>query len=371
MSGVGDKQDISQKARECGFDVVHFTSPDSIPRAAARLKQFVAAGRHGDMEWMETTMVRRAAPRNLWGDVRSIIMLGLNYGPECDPLEDLKASENGVISVYARGGDYHDLVKKRLKRVARWIHGEHDKEVKVFVDTAPVMEKPLAQAAGLGWMGKHTNLVTKTHGSWLFLGSIFTTLEIEPDAPEIDHCGTCRACLDICPTQAFPAAYQIDARRCISYLTIEFKGHIPVEFRKPMGNRIYGCDDCLAVCPWNKFAKVGAEAKLKARAELNAPGLDDLIELDDTAFRARFSGSPIKRTGRNGFIRNVLIAAGNSGSVELVPKIKQLLADRSPVVRAAAIWALSQLLDAEGFARLKNNHASVETDSDVAAEWEI
>jgi len=371
LSGADLKQDISQKARECGFDLVRFTSPDSIPQAADRLKEFVAAGRHGDMAWMETTMVRRALPRNLWCDVRSIIMLGLNYGPECDPLEGLKATEKGVVSVYARGGDYHDLVKKRLKNIARWIHAEHDKEVKVFVDTAPVMEKPLAQAAGLGWMGKHTNLVTKTHGSWLFLGSIFTTLEIEPDAPEVDHCGSCRACLDICPTQAFPAAYQIDARRCISYLTIEFKGHIPVEFRKPMGNRIYGCDDCLAVCPWNKFAKAGAEAKLKARADLNAPELDDLIELDDAAFRAQFSGSPIKRTGRNGFIRNVLIAAGNSGSVKLVPKAQRLLMDESPVVRAAAIWALSQLLDAAEFSRLKKNHINLETDSNVAAEWEI
>ncbi len=371
MSGAGVKQDIAQKARECGFDVVRFTSPDSIPQAADRLKEYVAAGRHGDMAWMETTMVRRALPRNLWGDVRSIIMLGLNYGPECDPLEGLKASKNGVVSVYARGGDYHDLVKKRLKRIARWIHGEHDKEVKVFVDTAPVMEKPLAQAAGLGWMGKHTNLVTKTHGSWLFLGSIFTTLEIEPDAPEIDHCGSCRACLDICPTKAFPMPYQLDARRCISYLTIEFKGHIPVEFRKPMGNRIYGCDDCLAVCPWNKFAQAGAEAKLKARSEQNAPRLDELIGLDDTGFRARFSGSPIKRTGRDCFIRNVLIATGNSGSVELVPKVRRLLMDQSPVVRAAAIWALRQLLGAADFASLKESHANLESDSDVAAEWEI
>jgi len=289
------REDITAKALESGFDVVQITRPDAIPEAASRLKEYIAAGRHGQMEWMETTAERRSSPDHLWPDVRSIIVLGMNYGPEDDPLKCLDAKENGVISVYARGGDYHDLVKKRLKNIARWIHSEHNAEVKVFVDTAPVMEKPLAQAAGLGWMGKHTNLVTKSHGSWLFLGSVFTTLEIEPDVAEIDHCGSCRACLDICPTNAFPKPYQIDARRCISYLTIEYKGHIPVEFRKPMGNRIYGCDDCLAVCPWNKFAKMGMQAKLQARAEFNEPELSELVDLDDAAFRAKFSGSPIDR----------------------------------------------------------------------------
>jgi epoxyqueuosine reductase len=364
------KENITAKALESGFDVVQFTTPDAIPQAATRLKEFVAAGRHGDMKWMETTLTRRSSPQNLWPDVRSIIVLGMNYGPESDPLDCLKAKENGVISVYARGGDYHDLVKKRLKNIARWIHSHHGAEVKVFVDTAPVMEKPLAQAAGVGWMGKHTNLVTMSHGSWLFLGSIFTTLKIEPDKAEIDHCGSCTACLDICPTKAFPQPYQMDARRCISYLTIEYKGHIPVEFRTPMGNRIYGCDDCLAICPWNKFAKLGAETKLKARAEFNAPDLGHLMQLDDTAFRARFSGSPIKRTGRDSFIRNVLIAVGNSGSKQLAAKAENLLIDESPVVRASAIWALSRLLEKPDFARLKQNGASLERDSAVAAEWE-
>jgi len=364
------KKNITAKALESGFDVAQFTAPDAIPQAAMRLKEFVAAGRHGDMEWMQTTLTRRSSPQNLWPEVRSIIVLGMNYGPESDPLDCLKAKENGVISVYARGGDYHDLVKKRLKNIARWIVAEHQAQVKVFVDTAPVMEKPLAQAAGVGWMGKHTNLVTMSHGSWLFLGSIFTTLEIEPDDAEIDHCGSCTACLDICPTNAFPKPYQMDARRCISYLTIEYKGHIPVEFRKPMANRIYGCDDCLAICPWNKFAKLGAQAKLTARAEFKAPDLAHLVGLDDTAFRALFSGSPIKRTGRDCFIRNVLIAVGNSGAKELAPKAEGLLGDQSPVVRASAIWALSQLLSKSDFARIKQARAHLEGDREVAAEWE-
>ena len=364
------KENIAAKALESGFDVVHFTRPDAIPQAASRLKEYIAAGRHGDMAWMETTAERRSSPDNLWPDVRSIIVLGMNYGPESDPLKWLEAKENGVISVYARGSDYHDLVKKRLKNIARWIVSEHQAQVKVFVDTAPVMEKPLAQAAGTGWIGKHTNLVTMSHGSWLFLGSVFTTLEIEPDGHEIDHCGSCRACLDICPTKAFPKPYQIDARRCISYLTIEYKGHIPVEFRKAIGNRIYGCDDCLAICPWNKFAKTAAETKLKARTEFNAPSLAQLVELDDTAFRALFSGSPIKRTGRDRFIRNVLIAVGNSGAKELAPKAERLINDPSLVVRASAIWALKQLLNASEFSRLKQARAPQETDSDVATEWE-
>lgn len=367
---MGLKGQIAEKARECGFDVVQFTKPNAIPEAASRLQEYIAAGHHGDMAWMETTALRRSSPDNLWPDVRSIIILGMNYGPESDPLKWLEDKQNGVISVYARGGDYHNLVKKRLKNIARWIHAEHHAEVKVFVDTAPVMEKPLAQAAGAGWIGKHTNLVSKSHGSWLFLGSVFTTLEIEPDSSEIDHCGSCQACLDICPTKAFPKPYQIDARRCISYLTIEYKGHIPVEFRKPIGNRIYGCDDCLAVCPWNKFAKLGAEAKLKARVELNAPDLGELVELDDTAFREKFSGSPIKRTGRDRFIRNVLIAVGNSGSDTLAPKAEKLLSDPSPVVRASAIWALSQLLKKSDIARIKKSCAQLEQDAGVAAEWQ-
>lgn len=364
------RKNITAKALESGFDVVQITKPDAIPEAGLRLKEFIAAGHHGDMDWMETTFERRSSPEALWPDVRSIIVLGMNYGPETDPLKALEEKDKAVISVYARGGDYHDLVKKRLKNIARWIHAEHNAEVKVFVDTAPVMEKPLAQAAGLGWMGKHTNLVTKSHGSWLFLGSIFTTLEIEPDEAEVDHCGSCSACLDICPTRAFPAPYQIDARRCISYLTIEYKGHIPVEFRKPMGNRIYGCDDCLAVCPWNKFAQIGAQAKLKARAEFNAPDLSALVELDDSAFRAKFAGSPIKRTGRDRFIRNVLIAVGNSGSKELAHKAENLLDDPSPVVRASAIWALRQLLHNSEFSRIKQARLGLEADGDVAREWD-
>jgi len=365
------KEKIAEKAGECGFDVVQFTKPDAIKPAAAHLEKFIAAGYHGDMEWMKTTALRRSSPDKLWPEVRSIVILGMNYGPENDPLKSLEEKQNGVISVYARGGDYHDLIKKRLKTIARWLHLDYAAHVKVFVDTAPVMEKPLAQAAGAGWLGKHTNLVTKSHGSWLFLGSIFTTLDIEPDAAETDHCGSCRACLDICPTNAFPKPYQIDARRCISYLTIEYKGHIPLEFRKPMANRIYGCDDCLAVCPWNKFAKTGAQAKLKARADLIAPDLDHLMKLDDAAFRVKFSGSPIKRTGRASFIRNVLIAAGNSGTKELVPTVEKLVSDPAPVVRGAAIWALSQLLNKADFAAIKQNHAGREADSEVAAEWEV
>lgn len=363
------KAEIKQQALECGFDIVRFTTPDAIPEAAARLQEFVAHGRHGEMEWMETTAQRRSSPKNLWPDVRSIIVLGMNYGPETDPMSGLEAKENGNISVYARGGDYHDLVKKRLKRLARWLHAQSGSELKVFVDTAPVMEKPLAQAAGLGWMGKHTNLVTKTHGSWVFLGSIFTIDDIEPDAPEIDHCGSCSSCLDICPTKAFPKPYQIDARRCISYLTIEYKGHIPLEFRKPMGNRIYGCDDCLAACPWNKFAQQGTQAKLAARDEFTGPDLEELIGLDDTTFRAKFAGSPIKRTGRDRFVRNALIAAGNSGSKSLGSKAEGLLQDASPLVRGSAIWATRQLLDTQHFESLKQKLAHDEKDDSVSAEW--
>lgn len=363
------KAEIKTQATQCGFDIVRFTTPDAIPEAAPRLNEFIAKGRHGEMEWMETTAQRRSSPENLWPDVRSVIILGMNYGPEANPLDSLEAKETGVVSVYARGGDYHNLVKKRLKTLARWLHGETGEELKVFVDTAPVMEKPLAQAAGAGWLGKHTNLVTKTHGSWVFLGSIFTVAEIAPDQPEIDHCGSCRSCLDICPTKAFPKPYQIDARRCISYLTIEYKGHIAPEFRKPMGNRIYGCDDCLAVCPWNKFAIIGKQAKLQARDELNAPELSRLVELDDEAFRALFSGSPIKRTGRDRFIRNVLIAVGNSNAPELAPKAEALLSDPSPLVRAAAIWALGQLLNPPQFNMLKQQYLAAEQDEIVAAEW--
>jgi epoxyqueuosine reductase len=364
------KTAIANQARAAGFDVVGFTAPDGAPQAGTRLDAFLKAGWQGDMAWMATTRERRRAPRALWPAVNGIIMLGANYGPAQDSLAMLTRRGRGTIAAYARGADYHDVLKKRLKAMARWLVAEHGGEVKVFVDTAPVMEKPLAEAAGIGWQGKHTNLVSRQHGSWLFLGAIFTTLTIEPDAREADHCGSCRACLDICPTDAFPASYQLDARRCISYLTIEHKGHIAREFRAAMGNRIYGCDDCLAVCPWNKFAAVSREAKFHARAELAAPRLGDLLTLDDKAFRQVFSGSPIKRTGRNRFIRNVLIAVGNSDDASLAPKAQALLTDDSALVRAMAVWALARLLPEEDFRMLRDAHLTRESDADVRAEWQ-
>ena len=278
-----------------------------------RLQEFLATGAHGDMDWMARNADRRVDPKILWPEVRTIVMLGINYGPSGDPLAILREGARGAISVYAQGDDYHEVIKPRLKRLGRWLIDEVGGDVKVFVDTAPVMEKPLAQAAGLGWQGKHTNLVSREHGSWLFLGALFTTLDLPPDAPEDDHCGSCRACLDICPTAAFPAPYRLDARRCISYLTIEHKGPIPRALRPLIGNRIYGCDDCLAVCPWNKFAQAGSETKLAARAALRAPPLAELARLDDAAFRALFTKSAVKRIGRARFVRNVLIAIGNSG----------------------------------------------------------
>ena len=358
-------------ARQIGFDTVGIARPDSIPQAAERLRHFLAEGAHGDMDWMETTAVWRESPRVLWPQVRSIIMLGLNYGdgPDSDPLAMLRRRERGAISVYARGDDYHDVIKSRLKALAGWLTAQAGGDVKVFVDTAAVMEKPLAAAAGLGWQGKHTNLVSRQFGSWLFLGAIFTTLDLPPDAPEIDHCGTCRACLDVCPTAAFPAPYRLDARRCISYLTIEHKGPIPRELRAAIGNRIFGCDDCLAVCPWNKFAQAGREMKLSARHELQAPRLADLARLDDAAFRKMFSKSPVKRTGRNRFVRNVLIAIGNSGDATLAPEAIRLLGDRSALVRGAAVWALSRLLPAERFAVLAIDRRAHESEPLVADEW--
>ncbi len=320
------------------------------------------------MAWLEANAERRADPRALWPQVRSIVMLGLNYGPDDDPLAILKDRVRGDISVYARGDDYHDLIKPRLKNLGRWLIDNAGGEIKVFVDTAPVMEKPLAAAAGLGWQGKHTNLVSRQLGSWLFLGAIFTTLDLPPDEAERDHCGTCQACLDICPTAAFPAPYRLDARRCISYLTIEHKGAIPRELRPLMGNRIYGCDDCLAVCPWNKFAQSGREMKLAARDLLRAPLLADLVRLDDAGFRALFAKSAVKRIGRARFIRNVLIAIGNSADASLVEETERLLDDESPLVRGAAVWALGRLdrarLQACAVAR-----GAAESDSEVVAEW--
>jgi epoxyqueuosine reductase len=321
------------------------------------------------MRWLETEASRRVEPRALWPEALSVVMVGLNYGPDTDPLADLTMRDRATISVYAHNRDYHELIKGRLKVLAGRFKARAGGEVKVFVDTAPLMEKPLAHAAGLGWQGKHTNLVSREFGSWLFLGAIVTSLALPPDSPSTDSCGSCRACLDICPTNAFPAPYQLDARRCISYLTIEYEGPIPHEFRKAIGNRIYGCDDCLAVCPWNKFAQVTHEAKLKARAEGVAPRLADLAALDDAAFRRRFSASPIKRIGRDRFVRNVLVAIGNSSESDLVSVAEARLADAAPLVRGAAVWALSELLPTSRFNELKTRHGVRETDPEVIAEW--
>jgi epoxyqueuosine reductase len=317
---------------------------------------------------MATNAERRAAPRTMWPQVKTIVMLGIGYGPDHDPLAILRERRHGAISVYAQGDDYHDVIKPRLKALGRWLIAHAGGDVKVFVDTAAVMEKPLAAAAGIGWQGKHTNLVSRAHGSWLFLGALFTTLELPPDAPESDHCGTCRACLDICPTAAFPVPYQLDARRCISYLTIEHKGPIPRELRPAIGNRIYGCDDCLAVCPWNKFAQAGRQMRLAARETLRAPLLAELAQLDDAGFRALFAKSAVKRIGRARFLRNVLVAIGNAGDATLAPAAERLLIDPSPLVRGAAIWALGRL-DPARLGHCAATYRATETDADVAAEW--
>jgi epoxyqueuosine reductase len=362
---------LAEQASRLGFDCVGVTGPGAIAEAASYFREFLDAGAHGDMDWLARDPQRRSDPRGLWPAVRSIIMLGVNYGPDDDPLAILQQRSRGAISVYARGDDYHDVIKKRLKALARWLAATSGGEVKVFVDTAAVMEKPLAQAAALGWQGKHTNLVSRQFGSWLFLGAIFTSLDLPQDIAESDHCGSCRACLDICPTAAFPAPYRLDARRCISYLTIESRGPIPAEFRKAIGNRIYGCDDCLAVCPWNKFAQQGRETKLAARDELRAPDLAELARLDDATFRARFAKSPVKRIGRDRFIRNVLIAIGNADDRDLALEAERLLDDPSPLVRGAAIWALSQLLAPEQFEARAADAAGTESDETVRAEWRL
>jgi epoxyqueuosine reductase len=363
------REALTRQARAIGFDCARVTDPGAIAQAGKYFLEFLQTGGHGDMEWLAANPERRSDPRTLWASVRSVIMLGVNYGPDEDPLEILKQRTRGAISVYAQGDDYHDVIKKRLKALARWLAATASCEVKVFVDTAAVMEKPLAQAAGLGWQGKHTNLVSREFGSWLFLGAIFTDADLPRDEADIDHCGSCRACLDICPTSAFPAPYKLDARRCISYLTIESKGPIPREFRKLIGNRIYGCDDCLAVCPWNKFARAGHEAKLSPRDELRAPELSSLARLDDAAFRKLFAKSPVKRIGRDRFIRNVLIAIGNAGEGGLATEAERLLADASPLVRGAAVWALSQLLDRAAFTALATHALGGERDETVRAEW--
>ncbi|MBR0871621.1 tRNA epoxyqueuosine(34) reductase QueG [Bradyrhizobium tropiciagri] len=362
------KTALIREARALGFDSIGITSPDATREAGKYFRAFLEGGGHGDMDWLANSPERRADPRVLWSGVRSIIMLGVNYGPDEDPLDVLARRTRAAISVYAQGDDYHDVIKKRLKILARWLAASTGDEVKVFVDTAAVMEKPLAHAAGIGWQGKHTNLVSREFGSWLFLGAIFSATELPPDRGEADHCGSCRACQDVCPTDAFPAPYKLDARRCISYLTIENKGPIPHEFRKSIGNRIYGCDDCLAICPWNKFAQQGREQKLAARDALRAPALADLARLDDAAFRTLFTKSPVKRIGRDRFIRNVLIAIGNSGDASLAAEARRLLDDASPLVRGAAVWALSQLMAPDDFAALAAR-AGGEDDVSVQQEW--
>lgn len=363
------KQRIIAKAREIGFDAVGVAPATVGAREQARLDAFLAQGQHGDMEWMERTVERRRDPQTLWPEARSVIVLATNYGPDHDPMDNLEARDRANISVYARNRDYHDLVKKHLKQLGRWMAAEFGCELKVFVDTAPVLEKPLAQSAGVGWQGKHSNLVSRDLGSWFFLGEIFTTLDLEPDRPGSDRCGSCSNCLDICPTRAFPAPYTLDASRCISYLTIEHKGHIAEEFRRAMGNRVYGCDDCLAVCPWNKFAKTSSEVKLTAREDLTLPLLTSFLGLDEAGFRARFSGSPVKRVGRDRFLRNVLIATGNSEDAVALPVVERLLADASPLVRAMAVWAAGCLAAPERLAVLRALHEPGELDDDVRGEW--
>ncbi len=336
-------EQIRSKALELGFDAIGFAPAELGPEARESLQDFVAAGMHGDMGWLADRTAQRSHPRSLWPEARSVICVGISYAPDDDPLATLARPDRGNISVYARNRDYHDLVKGMLKHLAQFVVSRFGPQVKVFVDTAPVMEKPLAQAAGLGWQGKHTNLVSRRMGSWLFLGEVYTSLDLPPDAPHADRCGTCARCLAACPTAAFPAPYRLDASRCISYLTIEHKGPIPEEFRAAIGNRIYGCDDCLAVCPWNRFAGGARQAKLQARADLMAPRLDQLAMLDDAGFRALFQGSPIKRIGRNRFVRNVLIAIGNSGDLSLRSTAGHLLSDPDPVVAEAAAWAMQRL----------------------------
>jgi epoxyqueuosine reductase len=366
---VAAKAALVDDARREGFEVVRVTTPDAIPAAPERLAQFIADGHHATMDWLADTAPRRSAPRALWPDARSVIMLGMNYGPDRDPMENLARRDRGTISVYARNRDYHDLIKGKLKTLAARFAVHTGADVKVFVDTAPLMEKPLAEAAGIGWQGKHTNLVSREFGSWLFLGAILTDRDLPADPREQDHCGTCTACLDVCPTGAFPAPYRLDAGRCISYLTIEHKGPIPEEFRRAIGNRIYGCDDCLAVCPWNKFAAEGHEAKLAARTDLESPRLADLARLDDAAFRAFFVGSPIKRIGRDRFVRNVLVAIGNSGDTVLASAAEALVDDTSALVRGAAVWALRQLLPRERVDALRAARLPVEADAEVRSEW--
>jgi epoxyqueuosine reductase len=361
--------ELEARARSLGFDAFGIARADARPDLPEKLHLALEKGYHASMDWMAETPERRASPTGLWPEVKSIILLGVNYGPDSDPLAGLALKDRGTISVYARNRDYHEIIKGRLKELAGLLARRSGADVKVFVDTAPVMEKPLAEAAGLGWQGKHTVLVSRDFGSWLFLGAIYTTANLPPHEPSSENCGTCRRCLDICPTQAFPAPFQLDAGRCLSYFSIEHKGPVPREFRVPMGNRIYGCDDCLAVCPWNKFAQTTRDARLTARADLEAPALSALVQLDDAGFRALFSGSPVKRIGHARFIRNVLIAIGNSADPALLPLAEARLTDASALVRGAAVWAVRRLAPDDRSKALALTFERDETDASVRAEW--
>ncbi len=362
---------LRRRAVDLGFAELRIAAADVPADRQDALRSFLARGHHGTMGWLAATFARRRAPRALWSEARTALVLGFNYGPATDPLGKLHLRERGVVSVYAQGDDYHAVLKGRLKHLAQWLAAQTGAAVKVFVDTAPLMEKPLAERAGLGWQGKHTNVVSRRSGSWLFLGVILTDLDLPTDSAETDHCGACRRCVDICPTAAFPQPYRLDARRCISYLTIEHAGPIPHAFRPGIGNRIYGCDDCLAICPWNKFATTAREVRLRARAELETPPLADLARLDERAFRGHFRRSPIKRIGRNRFLRNVLVAVGNSAERDLSSVARSQLADPDPVVRGAAVWALGRLLDRHAFADLATDHVARERSSAVRREWRV
>jgi epoxyqueuosine reductase len=363
------KIELKDRARKLELSALRVARMPDVFAPGDRLMSFLEDGRQGDMEWMQTHAERRRHPSALWPEAKSVIMAGLTYAPDHDPLEALNQKSHGAISVYAQGRDYHNVLKGRLKQLAGDVARLTGGDVKVFTDTAPLMEKPLAAAAGLGWQGKHTNLVSREHGSWLFLGAILTTAELEPDEPEIDHCGSCQRCLDVCPTSAFPAPYQLDARRCIAYLTIEHKGHIASEFREAIGNRIFGCDDCLAVCPWNKFAEASRDIAFVAHEDTRNPPLAELLALDEARFRKRFAGTPVKRSGVSRFTRNVLIAAGNSKDNSLVPAITARLTDPSPLVRAMAVWALGKLTSAGEMAQWRTKLLPLETDADVRNEW--
>ena len=369
MHSLISKSTIQRKSKEFGFDIIKITDPKIHKKNQYYIKDFLKNDFHGDMDWLEKNLERRVSPKKLWSDVKSIIVLGVNYGPNHDPLQNLENKKIGNISVYARGNDYHEVIKKNLKKFGRWIISQTNSEIKVFIDTAPIMEKPIAQKAGLGWQGKHTNLVSRDFGSWLFLASIFTNLDLESDKEEINHCGNCNNCIEICPTDAFTEPYKLDARKCISYLTIEHKGIIPLHLRPKIGNRIYGCDDCLAVCPWNKFAKESNEIKFKQKNKTELYDLKKLSLLSDDNFRKMFSKSPIKRIGRNRFLRNVLIAIGNSKLKDAKDHLNKNIFDESPIVRGAAIWALNQITEGEELNKIKKQSLSIEKDPDVIKEW--